>query len=342
MLQLKQGEVLVRGYVFIFVVFLFPTILEAAEQLDKYELLELYRKTQDSLQSFASESIDRYKFTYKSAEGLHKDGLPGKQNTKFYQDKDRVDFRSYVWSDLENTEETTLTDKTFFRNFMWDGDSFYQYRGRKGFGTAFIKKNDRIKNNQVGVIYGGAPLLGMYFGDDRRVDSILQEANNISIRDEMEDVSGSLCYVLDAKTVYGKYTVWIDPEHGYNIAKAKVQKNEDDIIWGGKVMKGNSSLRNKMSGIEFSLDYVQFKKIDDVWVPMEAKYQCTKIFDDGRKSIFHQHHKRTSFDLNPDFEKIGAFVPDIDNGTRVFLENVKGIDYTWQDGKLVSNMHCFD
>jgi len=51
-----------------------------------------------------------------------------------------------------------------------------------------------------------------------------------------------------------------------------------------------------------------------------------------------QHHKRTNIDLNPDFEAIGAFVPDFPEGTRVYLEDAPGIRYIWQNGKLVPHV----
>jgi hypothetical protein len=199
------------------------------------------------------------------------------------------------------------------------------------------------------VAYRGAPLMGIFFGDDKRIDRILQGADTISVRNEMEDVGGSGCYVIDAMTQYGKYTIWIDPQHGYNIAKAEVKKEGGDLAWGDKPVAwgekqppasqyigGRPPTAKK--ALSFSLENVRFEKVDNIWVPMEADYQYIKMYQENRAITVKRHHKRTRIDFDPDFEAIGAFVPDIPDGTRVFLDHAAGISYTWQNGKLVPDV----
>ena len=57
----------------------------------------------------------------------------------------------------------------------------------------------------------------------------------------------------------GKYTFWIDPAHGYNIAKGTTVQREGDIIAGHKLQGERKS----------SYEVVRFEKIGDVWLPME-------------------------------------------------------------------------
>ena len=60
-----------------------------------------------------------------------------------------------------------------------------------------------------------------YLGCDKRLDVVLREAKQISMRSTAEMVNGIACHVIDADTQYGRYTVWLDPAHGYNAAKIK-------------------------------------------------------------------------------------------------------------------------
>jgi hypothetical protein len=40
--------------------------------------------------------------------------------------------------------------------------------------------------------------------------------------------------------------------------------------------------------------------------------------------------------LNPDHDAPGSFLPDdIRNGAKVYIRGIKGVTYTWQDGKVV-------
>ena len=49
----------------------------------------------------------------------------------------------------------------------------------------------------------------------------------------MEKVGEYQCYVVEAVVKNrGKYIIWLDPEHGYNIAQAMVRKGENAILYG--------------------------------------------------------------------------------------------------------------
>ena len=158
----------------------------------------------------------------------------------------------------------------------------------------------------------------------------------------MRNVNGTDCYVLDASTPNGKYTLWIDPEHGCNIVKAKIYKGAGDIAYGKAISeRDKAELKSqpkegssgRMEEFSFSLDKVQLQKIDDLWVPIEADYQYTIKLDNGRTITDKKHHKRTYIEPNPDFEAVGAFVPDIPDGAHVWIEGMEGIRFKWLGGK---------
>ena len=175
--------------------------------------------------------------------------------------------------------------------------------------------------------YKGAPLMGICAGDYERIDSILSKADSLSSREKTESIAGCECYVIDAATKRGGYTVWIDPNHGYNIAKVQVQRKTGDLIGDGQYQKTDMS---------FSLENVRFEEINDVWVPMQADMQ--QIENDGAKTT-KWHHKRTQIILNPDFQALKAFVPDdIPDGTKVLFPGEYGTEYKWQNGAPVAQV----
>jgi len=174
-------------------------------------------------------------------------------------------------------------------------------------------------------------------GSDERLDTVLRRASQISVRPTTETIGGSDCYVIDAHTKYGKYSLCLDPEHGYHPIKINRRATEGDEHFDkGVLSKGH--IRTAY------LDNVRFEKIDGVWVPMEADRGYDKIF--GHPGSFSKgdiHFERTKIVLNPDHDKLGSFDnplenpdqdPELVNGTKVRIVGDKA-RYTWRDGKLI-------
>jgi hypothetical protein len=133
--------------------------------------------------------------------------------------------------------------------------------------------------------------------------------------------------VIDAVTKYGKYTAWIDREHGYNIAKLVQTQKQGDLIDRWPVKAGTNT---------FSTEVLHFKRIDGVWVPWEVE-QVSEQKAPGWDLRTNLHYKRTKFTLNPDHDALGydaldSFLPgDIEDQTIVQIEGVKG-RYRWFRG----------
>ena len=52
-----------------------------------------------------------------------------------------------------------------------------------------------------------------------RIDRFLRGCQSARVRPEIESIEGASCYVLEAETPNGRYTLLMDPNHGYNFAK---------------------------------------------------------------------------------------------------------------------------
>lgn len=304
----------------------------AAQHPTAFELLDKYTETQDKLQSF----ILKFEDKTKSSNSIEK----GKENTTYKNgelrsDGDRVRHHSNLWGTWFRRADFLPEDKANYNSLLWDGKTKFQYNKlpestSSPHGIAFITKS----RNDLGIrtiysrTYPGKTLMGYFWGSDERIDTILRKANKISVRNKTEKVGGSDCFVIDAVTRSGEYAVWIDPVHGYNIAKAEVWRKKGDLIYGDTMGKEDKVL--------ISLKNVRFEKIDGLWVPMEADRNFIRHMIGGNWTKHNRHHKRTEFILNPDHDALGSFVPDdIENGARVHITGVEGINYTWQDRKVV-------
>jgi hypothetical protein len=281
-------------------------------------LLSKYRINQNKLQSF----IAKGKSTIESTSTTGRSNKAEMQLSEFRFDGDRVCHRAAFWDNLVITK-----DKPLYKSFVWDGKSFITYRqGHKlKDNRVFVQNDDISKNEMIATEYKGAALMGICGGDYERIDSILGQAYKISTRDKREQVGGSQCYVIDATTTRGQYTVWLDPKHGYNIAKVEVQRRKRNLVYNQARVK---------TGMSFSMKNVSFKQIDGVWVPMEADMQQS---EDNQGKTTKWHHKRTEMILKPDHDALGSFVADdIMDGTRtIFPGRFDTIEYIWQKGKAV-------
>jgi len=322
-----------------------------AEYITPEQLLERYEVNRNLNRSFIFKGEDLEE-TKDTAYGDEYRGLVLTEY-EFRIDVERIDIITNTYFNLQNPEETASAEHSSKVRNIWDGttSSYCSYKIAPRVSQAVISKQKKNITNLV-TGYTGAPLDGIFTGDRQPIDIVFSEASDIDVRPEMEKVNGFNCYVIDAVTPYGKYNLWIDPEHGYNIAKAKVHKSGSDILYDKPInqyeaqsvpkgLKYNGILFNKRSEFFFELNVIEFQKINNVWFPAEASFQTENRYVDGRIVCYKTHHKRTNIDPNPDFEAIAAFVPDFPEGTRVYIEEAPGINYTWQNGKLIADVDNF-
>lgn len=303
------------------------------------ELLDKYAETQDKLQSFiikaeASTLIN----------GLVHGGKLRANNKKDFgsyelrYDGERIFSAHKRWGDGDTVTGPIPKDAPTYSSALWDGRTYSRYgmdpRRTSDHDRLYIRRKDKAITAAKSVIpigYDGHEMLGIFYGDFERVDSVLRQADAISIRSKMEKagLAGTECYVIDAQVRGGTYTIWIDPKHGYNIAKAIVQKGTEAVPYGISHLRIKSAYN--------ALEKVRFEKVDGIWVPMEADITMNRKwpFADEFADI-KRHYKQTKVILNPDHEVLGSFIRnDVRNGTRVIIKDVGGITYTWQNGQVV-------
>jgi len=294
------------------------------------QLLNIFRANKEQSKSFIAKSKNKLE----QIDTVNNYEAVKYNSTVFRTDGSRVCHRQFSWGDVTNKARDIKKEDARYKSFLWDGEMFIEYRPSvtsMEYTRAYIRKDDKQKKAMLAASYRGAPFLGIFEGDYKPIDSVFlgPDTISLSVRKQMERVNGSRCYVIDADTKRGKYSVWLDPTHGYNIAKAEVLRRKGDLVYGHKEPKQQAEIR-------FSLKEVSFKKINKVWIPWDAKYEITWLYGKLGKALTKVHHTRTEITINPDHEALGSFEPDdIKNGTHVFLLDATEKQYLWQDGKVV-------
>jgi hypothetical protein len=172
--------------------------------------------------------------------------------------------------------------------------------------------------------------MGYYAIQDERLDRLLRRARTLSVSHRPENVGGTDCHVLNAELTNGTCSLWLDPHHGYQAARAHL-----------RIMKLGPG-RDRITRIS-KLETVRFVEISGVWVPMEADTSNEVVFFcNGKNGSTREriHCRRTEFMVNPDHEALGSFAdpfksdPHLLERTTVHKVGDPG-EYVWQDGKIV-------
>jgi hypothetical protein len=306
------------------------------------DLLDGYAKTLDATQSF----IDFYEQSGEYSYNLPAASVSVRGAKRYVRGQHRADGRRtywqcYSWGDvnpqLRNLPESTprYSLRVEAKGNVYSHSKAVNNPQAENSVSRFPMQTDKavLSRRNYSGLYG-------YLGAEERLDTVLRQADPISVRPTTETIGGSACYVIEAHTKYGDYTVWLDPEHGCQPAKAirKATGGQED---NGRVIPGGDSE-------VVSVDHVRFEQIDGVWVPVEADQN--NEYTSGNSQLFSQekvHTKRTKITLNPDHDKLGSFVdplenpaqdPELENGTRVFLWPVGTVRYKWLNGRVVPDV----
>lgn len=296
-------------------------IARAAAMPSASELLSRYTANRDRLSSFIAKTE-----TVGSATRADRDAPSFMRRTMEARvDGERVHLHTQTWYRLPSLDAPIPIENAKIFHHLWDGNRFLTYRvGLR----ADMNRNKGSINYTVASI--GLPFFGIRYSDPEPLETVLRQAKSILVRDKLERAGSDDCYVIDAKTGSGTYTVWIDPKHGYQVAQAEIRLGPGDYFQVRPLGDNESRF--------LSIRNVRYDNIDGIWIPMGADIHEKGITAEPNASFaIDSHHKITQITLNPDHEALGSFVPVIANGTPV-IDRDFGIKYTWQDGKLIPDV----
>jgi hypothetical protein len=292
-----------------------PPPLTASELLDKFV------KAQDQITSFIAKGEE----SNTGGAGFHVD-YRSRFEMRF--DGRRVSDRTWSWGKVTPERQWSREDPWYLSHLRGVGDRQYEYQhaSKTDLGHVYATKPRRSPGPDC-----VTPLNLFYlWNDSDRVDASMREAGPaLRLREKMESAGWvpSPCYVLEARTSRGRYTLWLDPAHGYQMAKAEFRQSPGDLV-GTNRLKGNvlSLVRR-----------VRFEQVAGIWVPMEAeKFSHHDAAAGGGTSEWH--YKLTEFILNPDHDHLGSFVPDdVREGAMVSYMTASGgmAHGVWRKGQIV-------
>ena len=307
-----------------------PVRALSQEQPSALYLLRRYASTQDKLQSFRIVTETSIEGRSKKPPGTDQEHHTVRHSDLRY-DGNRLSIRLDRWFHTDSINEplTKDSDSYNYTRYLWDGKSSFSYSKNRDnkLGVVIINKH---KNAFTIEKISEPIMMGVFPGDDERVDKVLRNAERLFVRDRMEKVRGSDCYVIKGHIKHGSYTLWINPAHGYNISKAEVEKGQGSLFLGKLLGPGTS--------ISSHLEVARYQQIDGMWVPMEGVETGGSKWPGGKYSEGTLHYKRTAVIPNPAHEVLGSFVLDeVPNGATVLVMGVPA-KYTWQDGELIPDI----
>jgi hypothetical protein len=314
------------------------------------ELLDKFAATQEQLKSFVAQyemSQQDSETTARAWKGSHS----GSGETRF--DGQRCSTSTRLWGQITpNTVRSKA--EPYYKSRLFDGQWRFGYeqafwrvgdpRARPGYaGTLTLQRPSPPPRNLIELLdltdSGLALCLGVLPWDDgKRFDVRLREATTIQVRDKLElaGAEPSPCHVLEGETAHGHYTVWLDPAHGFQMAKAILLRRAGHQRGADyRLTAGERDL--------CTVDEVRFAKAGSVWVPVDGSWGLDNTLATGESNSSRGQLKVTKFLLNPDRAALGSFgLDDIRNGARVVIvgaTNAHGglIKYQWRDGKVLDS-----
>ena len=319
----------------------------AAKKLGVQELLDRYAENQDKMKSLIARTESVWIPSAESTTEKQPQQNRSKSIVEFRYEDTGKDFKAYFCrTPLKLESDGTWVEENASRStkLLWRDKRYYQYyRGpRLAVSKLYLTADAKHAGKElIDIAYDGVgPFRGVLCGDRERIDSILRQSESLSVRPDLDRVGSVKCYVIDAVSKHGTYTIWLDPEHGYGIAKAIVRKGPEDLRWGRPrsffINNPNGILINNSTNVTQN---VRFKSVNGIWFPVEFERLSKREYEDRTQSSRTQYNV-TYLDVNPDHNDLGSFSLnglDIQDGTRIRIGDAPGkplrTEYTWQEGK---------
>ena len=335
-----------KKYIFWFVAFLliFQIMALAEEALapvNARQVMLKFVESQSKLNSYIIKSNTKATFSYTGFNN-NKPGTSYRHSDARF-DGDRVKEGLTNWGDINNGTMDLAKEDVYYTSWMWDGERGYELSILDKIALQTAKRPGTVQIYEEGSthLYFAketykrtmiSPAQGYVIGNGQDIGTMFLRADaKVKLLDKRSKVNGVDCYVIEAEVPKGgKYKVWIDPVHGFNLARLRSRRNTGDLYYG-RPLKKDVYWNNFYKVLEF-------QEVSGVWLPKTFKTRANG--QDGGYDFAFQEELITEIyevNLDPDHDKEGSFLTDdILNGTQVRLEGVPlDVILTWQDGKVI-------
>jgi hypothetical protein len=306
------------------------------------KLLDQYEATRSQLNCFIFKDKGSCEWDAHYTPGMNQ-SLSG-HRTVFHSEELRFDGTRYklcqkLWGPMP--PDTYRENNPRYSFSLYDGTNVWAYMAdpTAGPGTARPRVNryhltmnsvpmaDRIDGN-LGIACKVYFLLGYFPIGKTRIALNFRQASSLSVRKQTELVDGSPCIVIDAVTKSGRGSIWLDPEHGYLIAKAEYHVKAGDLF--------NNHFQKTGTVMDFKLYDVRFKKVNDTWVTVAGTEESNNVWLPDGYEHYKESYVISEITLHPDFSTLpNAFaLEDVHEGAKVQVVNNHKGNFVWRNGKI--------
>lgn len=320
-------------------------------------LLDRYAESQQIFRSF----LLKFEMTQRAMQPAAKGARPTTDAGEIVElryDGRRAKLIKTKWSFVDAALTNLPKEKAKSQFWMWDGKAFYGYvpnylPGRAPRLQQMVGKSEaegqaecQWMSAQNFVRYEHLHLPCDSRHDRDFLERALRRAKRVSVRPAREKIGDSLCYVIEAEmdpvkhsrlvgkgqvgdaqinnewVARARHTIWLDPDHGYHIAKA--------------LSVYSKPLAGKVFVLRLTRENVRFARMDGVWLPVQMDDTRDEAGTPG-PSKTTTHYKVISFARNPDHEARGSFqFDDVADGSlvQVFEKGQLIRQGSWQNGKM--------
>lgn len=189
-----------------------------------------------------------------------------------------------------------------------------------------------------------AVLDGFLGGERTPLTLVLSSAERADVSAAIARSDGVDRPLLQATHPTGKYSVTLDPEHGYLPMRVHVVKSGENELNGVKISElfkahVDAAARPALVLVTLDLHDVEFKEIDGRWLPMSGVCESTYEYADGSQETERLEVIRSSVKGGEGLPRDG-FVHSIPNGTPVrFRHPPDAVPRQWQDGEIVPRVN---
>jgi hypothetical protein len=302
------------------------------------EVMLKFVESQKKLKSYIIKSNTKATYSYT---GFNRTGTAYRHSDARF-DGNRVKEGLTNWGDVGQIKNLAK-ENAIYTSWLWDGE--------KGYELGLVEKNRLQTAKYPGVLqvyekensYADiaketykrtmiSPAQGYVMGNNQDIGTMfLRDDAKVKLLDKRSEVNGVACYVAEAEVPQGgKYKVWIDPVHDFNLSRLQSRRETGDLYYGKPL--------NKEVHWNNFYEVLEFQEVKGVWLP--KTFETKANGHDGGYDFDHQEETQTELyeiNLDPDHEKEGSFLADdIPNGTQVLLKGIPlSVILTWQNGKVI-------
>jgi hypothetical protein len=151
---------------------------------------------------------------------------------------------------------------------------------------------------------------------------------------------------IRASTLFGSYEFWLDPNADFMPRRMVITQEVTSIGITGKAIgaplpplpvgaKTPPMPYVPKKSTEIVVDAIDLETFKGKSVPVAYRIVQTTEFVDGRSVRSQSEFKCTSFEFDPDFNAVKAFLCDLPDGVRVFNAEASAVGYEIRGGKVV-------